>query len=173
MWFLTESQTRKMQSVGLLLIGIATLMLGVVVVVQAFWRNEPLVCDDKILPSSGYCAKIEAVTNSNVRIESGEIEIHDVEDAVLTNTDRCPEEGGLRGHTQKYQEFYEPFEKPPNVVLSLMGIDHTIVKTVNNLRINTNVVEETVTAEGFYYNLNTWCDTRIVWAKASWIAYGQ
>ena len=78
----------------------------------------------------------------------------------------------MRGYVGQRIEFSTSFKKPPRVILSLNLLDHVIDGgIINNLRIRADVVG--IDTDGFVYNLNTWCNTDIFAARASWIAYGN
>lgn len=113
-----------------------------------------------------------------LRIESGKIFISKNNDATLKNTASCPAQGGERGDIGKHVQFKKPFTEPPTVVISLTLIDHVSdgfegTLPNNNLRIRAGVVQDSITVHGFKYDLNTWCNTAIWQAQASWIAYGR
>lgn len=113
------------------------------------------------------------------RIESGALNpLHHKRDSTLLHTGSCPEEGGRRGDLGISVSFDKPFTEKPKVLVSLNWIDHVIdgwkgTKVNNNLRIAVEVVENSVTVDGFKYNFFTYCNTAIAYARASWIAYGR
>lgn len=66
---------------------------------------------------------------------------------------------------KEFIKFPLEFEKTPNVICSLSGID---ASTKTNIRIDVNV--ETVTKEGFEVVATTSSDTKIASLNISWIA---
>ncbi len=166
-WNLTEKQTRILQSTGIVLFGLAGFILVILLVYREFWIDEPLICGNIVLPKEGNCPKTVPTT---LRIESGTLGPIEAMD-----NSSCRKN---RGHIDRHVQFEKAFTEPPNVFVSLTKIDYVIDGWKNsrpnkNLRIKVNIVPESITNHGFNYNLNTWCDTAIAEAQASWIAYGR
>ena len=64
-----------------------------------------------------------------------------------------------------YVKFPHPYRRPPAVEASLWGTD---AHHDRNLRLNTHV--EAVSRDGFVVRFNTWSDSVIFGAGASWVA---
>lgn len=109
---------------------------------------------------------------ADVRIESGNLK--SIENSGRAEGWKCVDkEKEKRGQVNKYVMFDTPFENKPKVILALNDIDHI---QGNNIRITAEVKglkRENGSYRGFHYSFYTWCDTRIVKASASWIAYGR
>ncbi len=65
-------------------------------------------------------------------------------------------------------EFKDPYVIPPNVVVSLTGIDGD---NTSNSRLTVTPVN--VTEKGFDIEYKTWYDTRITSVWSSWTAFGE
>ena len=68
--------------------------------------------------------------------------------------------------TTKKVQFSRPYAATPNVVVWLTAYD---IKAGTNIRVKTNA--DNITGNGFDLHVDTWDDTRLYSAKASWIAY--
>ena len=108
-----------------------------------------------------------------LRIESGRVRADESRLPDLRRTDYCentPENS--RGFVMERVEFDRPFAEEPTVVVALAYLDHVIDDGhLNNLRIRAAVRE--VDPNGFYFDLNTWCNTDIYSAEMTWVAYGR
>lgn len=179
-WNLTEKQTRIAQSIGLALLGGAALCLVLFVVAREIFTEAPWMCETEqlgrvIFPREGHCPATE-VSGGVSRIESGTIDVSHDKNYNLLYPVSCPEGvAGMRGHVEQHIPFSKPFRKPPKVVIAINNIDQEVVPgeqpSVNNLRVNASVMD--ISINGFHYNLNSWCKTKIHRIGASWIAYGN
>ena len=107
----------------------------------------------------------------DVQVQTGTVEIHkdkmgglwDVRDS------HCPRgREGQRGELSGRADFPEPFLSPPQVLLALSALDFA---SGRNLRIHAIVSK--VDEAGFDYLLYTWCNTKVWWVRASWIAVAK
>lgn len=116
-------------------------------------------------------ARIDQINEADslVRVQSGAIVVDDAlaDASGLASTDdgSCSIVRGLNGARVNFDE---PFASPPEVLVSLTQIDQE-TRGAAILRILVTAVD----ADGFNFNLHTWCDTRVARARADWIAVAR
>ena len=112
--------------------------------------------------------QIEALKKEagEVRVQTGRVHI---------TRDAMPEllQPNCRSHVERGEkhgrvDFQEPFASTPKVIMALAGID-----MFHEAHGRFHVIVESVGAKGFEYRFVTWCDTRLYWAEAYWIAVAQ
>ncbi|NEP50549.1 MAG: hypothetical protein F6K65_17760 [Moorea sp. SIO3C2] len=101
---------------------------------------------------------IEEVASSQIKLESGEISVRE------GNLSK----GDGRRRISGEKKFNTNFTSEPVVYIALNDIDSD---NDENLRLKVDVTD--VNREGFQYVLETWGDTRVYSANASWFAYGK
>ena len=113
----------------------------------------------------------ESLRNWGVQVQTGIVEIHKDKMAHIWDVQQnhCPRgREGQRGELSGRVNFPEPFSSPPQVLLALSGLDFA---SDRNIRIR--AIASKVDEAGFDYLLYTWCNTRVWWIRASWIAVAE
>jgi len=107
----------------------------------------------------------ESVERGNIVItDGGELTLSSVNNEGLNNPSGCV---ANRGYNKHQILFSQSFLEPPQVIASLSsldfrdGTDHRIQLKISN-----------ITKQSFVINFNTWCDTKLSMAKATWLAVG-
>lgn len=116
-------------------------------------------------------ALAENLRSRGVQVQTGIVEIHKDKMGDLWDVEQnhCPRgREGQRGELSGRVKFPEPFLSPPQVLLALSALD---LASDRNVRIR--AVTSKVDEEGFDYLLYTWCNTRVWWIRASWIAVAE
>lgn len=106
--------------------------------------------------------RLDEVEARQLRIESG---------IVILNSENYPaalnNRGTDRGMVDARKDFEVPFQSAPKVVFGLSTLDIHTEATRVDVRVTS------IDERGFTYEFVTWGDTRLRWARANWMAYGQ
>ena len=121
---------------------------------------------DRISHLEGDVKDIEA---KKLRIETGDIDLyHERTPELLRPTQGTGGNYAPRGTIEGEVNFEAPFKSVPKVVFGFNALDISHDRNTR-LRLSVRDVDE----NGFTYRFVTWADTKIYWARGSWIAYGR
>lgn len=113
----------------------------------------------------------EAPDTTVVNSQSGVIAMKAVGTRPLTDTAQCPTDStASRGELGGRVTFTKPFKNTPRISIGISQIDSGIPSNTG-MRLSVGVVN--ADRNGFSYNFNTWCNTTISGATASWIAVSE
>ena len=108
----------------------------------------------------------EKQNNSQIKIQSGEHQ----EEFWRSDNQYNWINKSIKGYRniKVYINFQEKYKIPPQVHVSLKGIDCNNNK---NIRVYVNALD--ITTVGFNLEMATYGDSKIYYVKAGWVAYGQ
>lgn len=114
----------------------------------------------------------EQLEPSALKILSGSVLIDHGEnpDLLHPGPNACSTRRGTMNGSVKFES---SFQDAPKVIVALNNLSILTDPDYGygNARLNVQVTG--VTAEGFSYEFNTWCNAKVQHAKADWIAYGK
>lgn len=97
------------------------------------------------------------------QLKSGSIVFDTKINSAVVNPNGCEANRGLYQHSVQFER---AFSNKPTVAFGITGLDF---REGADHRLKIEVTETTET--GFTVNLVTWCDTKISYAKADWVAF--